>query len=371
MTKPNNYNIDFKYIVNNSEYNGTFSIIIKPNITLNTNKIIKKYSEEYINNSLIVSPLGGSFSSNHSDILVNYKYLEVNKEKPVDNYNIELYYNYNNQISIYKTELIIEPQFYYSINTIKLSYYDNIKSVKPFINPYGGIFYMNENIDGITIDQITGIITFKNLESEKLKFFLIFYKYNDIVTQTTFNVNLVPILYYNQNLNINYSENYDLLSELPIVYPLNGKFSVNNNIITINENTGVLRFLNLSVGTYDIFVSYIYNNIKLNTSYKFIVKPNIYFDESLITISYNTYYECKLPLVNPVNGIFSCNNLPNGIYINKMNGKITIYKMDDIIKNRMSKFTIKNIADKGNYTLIINYIINNTTSSTNLFINIV
>ena len=370
-TKPNNYNIDFNYIVNNSIYNGTFNIKIKPNITLNTNKIIKKYSEEYINNSLIVSPVGGNFSSNYSDIIINYNYLEINKEKIVGNYNIELYYEYNNQISIYKIELLIEPQFYYSIDTIKLTYYDIISSVKPFINPNGGVFYMNENIDGITIDQITGIISFKNLENNKIKSILIFYKYMDIITQTNYNINLVHVLYYNQNLNINYSENYDLLSELPTVHPLNGKFSINNNNITINEKTGILRFTNLQVGTYDINVNYIYNDIKLNTLYKFIVKPNIYFEESLITVSYNTYYECEIPFVSPIGGIFNCNNLPNGFYINKINGKIIIYKINDIIKNGMYKFKIKNIADKGNYKLIINYNINDTISSTNLFINII
>ena len=230
---------------------------------------------------------------------------------------------------------------------------------------------MNENIDGITIDQITGIISFKNLENNKIKSILIFYKYMDIITQTNYNINLVHVLYYNQNLNINYSENYDLLSELPTVHPLNGKFSINNNNITINEKTGILRFTNLQVGTYDINVNYIYNDIKLNTLYKFIVKPNIYFEESLITVSYNTYYECEIPFVSPIGGIFNCNNLPNGFYINKINGKIIIYKINDIIKNGMYKFKIKNIADKGNYKLIINYNINDTISSTNLFINII
>lgn len=350
-TKPNNYKIDFNYIVNNSKYDGTFIINIKPNIIFNTNKITKKYSEEYINNSLIVSPRGGCFSTNHSDILINYNYLKVNKEKPIGNYNIELYYEYNNQTSIYKTELIIEPEFYYSINIIKLSYYDDVKSVKPFINPYGGIFYINKNIDGITVDEITGIISFKNVKNEKTKSFFVFYKYNDTITKTSYNVDFLFTLYYNQNLNINYSENYDLLSELPIVYPLNGKFSVNNNNVTINENTGVLRFVNLQVGSYDIYVGYICNNIKLNTLYKFIVKPNIYFDESLITISCNTCYNCELPIVSPLGGVFSCNS---NININKTNGKIIINKMD-----------------KGNYTLVINYNINNITSSTNLFINII
>ena len=154
-------------------------------------------------------------------------------------------------------------------------------------------------------------------------------------------------------------ENYDLLSEEPIVYPLNGKFNVNNNIVSINENTGILRFNNLSVGTYDIHVNYICNNTKLNTKYKFIVKPNIYFNEFLITINYNTYYKCELPKVSPNGGIFSCANLPNGFVINKTNGEIIIYKLN------------KNIANKGNYKLIVNYMVNNTISSTSLFINIV
>lgn len=368
--KPNIYKINFNYTVNNSKYNETFEIKIKPNITFNTNKIIKKYSDEYINNSLLVSPLGGSFSSNHSDILINYNYLEISKEKLVGNHDVELYYKYNNQINLFKIELIIEPQFYYSIDTIKLSYYDNIKSVKPYINPYGGIFYMENKINGVNIDEVTGIISFYNIEIGFHKL-IVYYRYNDIITQTSYNVNSLPIIYYNQNLNINHSENYDLLSEVPIFYPLNGKFSVNNNNITINENTGVLRFINLQVGTYDIYVGYLFNNIKLNTTYKFIVKPNIYFEESLLTVSYDTYYECSLPQVSPSGGVFSCDNLPSGFIINKLNGQIIIYNTNSIIKSGISRYIIKNVADKGNYKLIINYIVNNTISSTSLFINII
>ena len=365
--KPNNYKIEFNYIVNNSKYYGTFNINIKPNIIFNTNKIIKKYSEEYINNSLLVNPVGGVLSSNHPDILVDYNYFEINKSKNIGNYNIDIYYIYNNKKTIYKIELTIEPQFYYPINTIKFSYFDDIKSDKPLINPIGGEFYINE----YNIDKVTGIISFKNIVDIGKKSISVYYKYDNIITETLYNINVIPILYYNQNLNINYSENYTLFSESPIVYPLNGKFSINNNNITINEDNGILRFNNLSVGIYDIYIKYIYNNIKLNTLYKFIVKPNIYFEESIISISYNTFYECKLPIVNPNGGIFSCNNFPNGIYINKLNGKITIYKINDIIKSGINKFKIKNIPDKGNYIITINYTINNITSSTNLFINII
>jgi hypothetical protein len=46
-------------------------------------------------------------------------------------------------------------------------------------------------------------------------------------------------------------------------------------------------------------------------------------------------------------------------------------KIDSIIKNRLTKFIIKHIADKGNYKLNINYMFNNIISTTNLFINIV
>ena len=161
------------------------------------------------------------------------------------------------------------------------------------------------------------------------------------------------------------------MSEIPIVYPLNGKFNVNNNNIIIDENTGILKFINLPINNYNICVSYVYNNIKLYTTYKFMVKPTIYYDESLITISYNNSYKSVLPIINPEGGIFSCNNLPNGFYINKLNGQLIVYKINDVIKNGINKFTIKCISEKGNYTLIINYNINNIVSSTNLFINVI
>ena len=103
--------------------------------------------------------------------------------------------------------------------------------------------------------------------------------------------------------------------------------------------------------------------------------------------------------------MFTCTNLPFSFSINKYTGQITIYKLNDVIKNdkifrstsyirdtnytsinihknkiniyknkiniHKNKINISNIADKGNYTLIINYIFNSTISSTNLFINII
>jgi hypothetical protein len=351
---PNSYNINYSYTLNNSSYNDSFNIKIKPNISFSLTKIKKKYQSEYINKSLIVSPNGGTFSTNFSDVFINYGYFEISKDKIVDNYNLELNYTINNQTSTYKLELIIEPEFYYSTNTISLNYYDNINSVKPFINVYGGSFYLDKTINGITIDPISGIINFNNVDLGKYNI-IVNYIYNNIITSTNFIVESQYLLRYNQMLTINYTENYNIESDKPIVYPLNGKFSVNNSNISIDENTGILKFVNLPVNIYDIFVNYNVNNINTYTTYKLIIKPNIYFEELLITLSYNTIYKSQLPIVNPPGGMFSCNNLPNGFYINKYNGQIIV----------------NNIAGKGNYKLIINYTLNNSIASTNIFINIV
>ena len=184
---PNNYKINYNYIFNKSIYNGIFYLQIKPIIIMNVNKIISKYQNEYINRTLTANPYGGIFSSNYSDLFLNYYYFEISKDKIVGNYDIELYYTKNDQRSIFKIELIIEPEIYYSNNNIILTYYDNIKSVKPFINPYGGIFYLIDDINGISIDSNTGILTFYNINIGKYKI-IIYYKYNDIVSNTYFNI---------------------------------------------------------------------------------------------------------------------------------------------------------------------------------------
>ena len=366
---PNNYKLDIDYIVNNVTENIKFNISILPIINFDISNIEIKYNEGYISNQLKFYPAGGNFNVNYSDIKINYNYFEINKEKNVDKYEIIITYIINNQkTSVYK-DLLIKPDFYYfDENPIKTNFYDKKKSLKPYVNPSGGKFSLDDNNDNITIDDDIGIITFENLDigNYELK---INYIFNNIISSTYYSIISEPVFYYDHGLTINYNNEYNITSDEPIYYPKGGKFSLNNNI-DIDEDTGKINFINLDVNTYDLFVTYIINNRKLYSKFKFIVNPIINYDINNASILYNNSFVSDPANVNPNGGIFSCTNLPDGCYLNKDTGIIRIYKLTDKITYRNYKIGIDKIADKGNYILNIVYTYNNQISSTNYYLTI-
>ena len=85
----------------------------------------------------------------------------------------------------------------------------------------------------------------------------------------------------------------------------------------------------------------------------------------------NNSYRSDLPVVNPNGGTFKCDNLPNGVVMNQNTGMIVIFKMNETYKvSNLYKVNTK-IPDNGAYILIINYTVNQQTSTTKLFLNIV
>ena len=366
---PNKYIIDYKYTFNNSIDNGFIYLNIIPNIIFDSDKIICKYNDGYINNSLNAFPDGGNFYCCTPNIILNFYNFEINKNISVGKYDINIIYTINNQSNNKNIKLVIEPKFYYPINEIKINYFDSFNYI-PFINPINGTFSKNININGLFLNHDTGIISGNNIDIGKYNL-IINYTFNNIISNFYFTIISEPIFYYDKFININYSENYTIKSDKPKYYPLNGKFKTDNPSISIDENTGIITFSNLEINNYSFNIYYRINNIKLSNIFNLIVKPIIYYNNSIITIYYNNTFISDIPYVNKKNGIFICNNLPNGFYLNKDTGIIKLYKLNETIKNGKNNIIIDNIPEKGKYTLDINYIYNYITVTTNLFIIII
>jgi hypothetical protein len=130
--------------------------------------------------------------------------------------------------------------------------------------------------------------------------------------------------------------------------------NVNENII-INKNNGMIEINDLNIGNYDLNIIYKCNNIILKENIRILINPYINYSSSLIDIKYGTFYKTSQPNTSHTNGIFSCKNLPKGINIDAKTGIIIIKENTDI-----------NL-----YNLTIIYSINNLSTTTNIFINII
>jgi hypothetical protein len=262
-------------------------------------------------------PLGGKLSSKNNYINIDTT-LCFSNSLDVGNYNEIIYYNFNNQVSEFEINFIIEPEFYYSENTKIIEYFDECQSVQPYAS-VNGIFYLDIQNDGITIME-NGIMKFNKVDIGNYQF-NVFLKYNDMIFSYEYNLIVNNTFRYNE-VKINYSDEYEIQSDVPIVYPFNGTFYYKNNSNIIVDKTGQVTIKNLYAGLYLVNILYICNNNRYYTNLTVNILPNISYNVSQLTIMPNKLCIIEKPNVFPVNGIFSAENLPIGSSINSETGEI-------------------------------------------------
>jgi hypothetical protein len=366
---PDNYNFNIDYIFNESIESITFNIKVLPFIKINMTPIIIKFNDCPIINNLSTAPYDGRFIYDLKDITINNNLISIDKNKWIGKYDLNLEYIVNDQSNYTTMQIIIEPTFYYTNNIIELTYYDVLNSEKPYFYPYGGNFSIqyDKNIGNIEIDSETGILKFSNIEMGEFNI-KVYYNLSEFNIETEYSIISNPVLKYNNFLTINYQDDYEIVSDMPLYYPKNGQFIIDKLNI---DNNGIITFSNLDVNVYNLNIQYIINNKIIKTNYKFIVNPTIIYENHNIDLEYNTENIIESPIVKPEKGFFISNNLPDGFILDSKTGIIKTLILNKIYKiNNISKFNTK-ISDKGEYTITINYIVNNQIASSNLFINII
>lgn len=368
---PLKYEFIVDYLCNGITDTCTFNIIVKPKLSLDLNLLSIKYNNEFTTNKITTLPVGGTFKSSLSYVSLSNSMLVVSKDNFIGNFNLQLEYTFNNFTSILNTTLLVEPEFYYENNQTILNYYDDVNSSKPYINPSGGQFTLdyNSNIGIVTINSYTGMLSFSKIEIGNYQL-NIKYILNEFEIGTSYTIISKPVIYYSNMLNIKFTDSYTINSNIPTYYPKNGIFTINNNKCKIDDN-GIITFTDLPVNTYDLTITYTINNNKLIAPYRLLVNPSISYNMSFINVMREHSYRSELPMVSPNGGTFRCDNLPNGVVLNQRNGMIVIFKMNETYKvSNLFKINTK-IPDKGTYILAINYTVNQLTSTTKLFLNIV
>jgi hypothetical protein len=114
---------------------------------------------------------------------------------------------------------------------------------------------------------------------------------------------------------VNYQDHYNITSPEPIVYPEGGIFSFkinNNSNIIIDKLSGCITVTDIEVGNYELIVIYSYNNVLKSCLFKFTVSPSLTFETNNLNVIQNTSFMSVPPIVNPIGGYFTCENLIYG-----------------------------------------------------------
>ena len=288
----------------------------------------------------------------------------------VDVYDIKLFATFNNKHNNKKINLIVEPICKYNITEFTKKYNEILIIDPPYCSNFNeGIYFINNNIYNIIINEQTGQLNIEQLELSEYKIEVI-YKLNNYEIKNILTINVIGNLKYNSSITKDYPV-------LPEYYPLGGIFSLENEkqFISINKETGLINIDNLPVGKYIYTVNYIVNKKIIRTKVDCIVNTLINYENPYITIQYDTKYNIDKPNVSVVGGAFECINLPDGCFINSKTGIISI---NQIFQNVFSNGKIvsfykqsNNKLEIGIYNLTIQYKLNYTISTTIITLNII
>ena len=373
-TFPGLYDLTINYVINDIISSDNITLCCKPTITLQNDNYIIKYGDIFTINNCKFFPLIGQINSSVGNILLPTSYNNSKTEINIDyiqqlnigihNINIEYIVNgIKNSIII---TLCVEPTINY-INKNYITKYDkNLSIDPPQLSHKNGIFNIDiksENIindDDIIITNDGGINMNPKLEIGNYTLYISYFIDTFIITDIL-TVTIDPYFYYDENIfNIIYnSVSSKCFINAPKFYPDGGIFYIdtNNQHVTIDKNNGIIELNDLNIGKYIFNVFYKFKKNTLKSNITIIMNPSINYELSVINIKYKSRYIINNPEISNDGGLFSCKNLPKGILLNSKTGGIVINQKD--------------FVDVGFYNLIINYNINQLTTSTNIYINII
>ena len=350
-----NYNIDIFYIINNYEIPTLFNLSVYPIFYYKTNYLkliygIKGTSEVPVLNEFndgvftLLTPIENIYINPINGIIYFDLIIDIGE------YNLELNYNKNNLNKVTMFKLIILPklEIIEPVQTININ--EELKDIKLYNFPEGGIFYNDLNLP--IINNILKLTQFKkDINNYSIT---ITYEFNNIKTSIDYKFNINPLFHYDNNYkNIFYGETF--CSDAPYIYPDNGVFEANlPSGIILDTKTGIIKIIDkLKVNKYELEIYYIYRNIKVLTLFILEIFPIIEYPTKVFTFEYDdtlVYIKSNQPKKYPPNGTFECDtfNIDN-------NGIISIPKNLDVKE----------------YIINVTYIINSIKSTINYFINVI
>jgi hypothetical protein len=360
----NDYELNVAYVYDNITVTTKINISINIDLKYENNNIIYEYNSSPIRIIPDIKTIGGVFyAQNNSGFKLDTDGILHIMNPDVGNYTYDIKYKYNNKKVTNTINILVNPIIKYETN-YDFFEYDNI-NINCTLSPVGGkVFIDNNNLEIDNNGNITNT-KFLDISNHKIK---VTYNYNSIITNTYFNINIKPIVYYS-NIICEYgnyvthepisNQNIDIRYEL-----------IDDNYLTINSNTGVISgFEKLPVQKSRIKLCYYYYNKKYYATFKVTIKPKFTYDNyRLFTNPSNgnlTYDKQVIDITNnqiqihdfnygstDIKLSYKVNNISKSLLINVNKKPNKLYNYAKYIFNFNDNILIKPLINYGTFKLL-------------------
>ena len=391
------YFIGITYTLNNLTNNTFYQIFVQPQFFYEIDTLNIVYQTTDYTIYPIVNPPGGYFyipdeyqglnslknPTTLSDIIITNFYIDpsngiITLNNFVGNYIINVTYVVNNPL--YPT-ISFSNSTMYNLNVIPIITYDNnsveadflINSVSnpAYVDPSGGYFYVTPNYD-LSNSMMTLVDISNQLISIGSDGTLYFdgsiipgiysvysnYLYNNNVNNNVFNFSMRPYINYDPaSITVPYRDiSYSLP---PIVQPYGGVFSatlaltyINYSGISINPNSGIMKFNNVNAGYWTITIKYSLNGVYKTFQYSLHILSDVFYEPPYLIAPHNTLTKSTLPFAKNLGGLYSIDYYTNiNMDINK--GVLTFNYLKCGVYNINVTYNIFGANTVINYTAII------------------
>ena len=320
------------YTLNNSYNTVNTTIVIKPEYYYSISSIIINYGLTSGTNRPNTFPNGGIFNVYDTSFnLTNYANTSfvvnentgivfVNNDIDVGKYIFLINYLVNEIKTIGYFNLLVIPNLIYYVNQKTILYNTSTISTAPDYSQKSGLFTIFDFSNNFVLNNLvtidtSGIIYFDKGINVGKNLFIINYNLNNVANQTTYTLNVLPIVNYIPSTNyLLYERNGVTYSLTPIYEQLNGFFTIKdyigelvlNKSVKIDISTGIIAFNDLiSVDNYSFVIFYTLNNLQNTTIYNLVIQPNLNYSVGTLNIFYGLGGQSEKPYANPTNGIFA------------------------------------------------------------------
>jgi hypothetical protein len=379
------YQLKIIYTLNNAFNTAYFVYFILPTIVYKINNTVQAYNTDNFSIQPLVNQPGGIFSITGYNSSGSYNFrgiyidssfgiIEFSNFVVVDIYVFTITYGLNYVINTTNYYLTVLPLVQYFNPTLIAAYENSASSAAAIIDPPDGTFSILPNITDISnynnvlldisyglisIDPNVGIINFANNIFVGNYYLTIYYTYNTIANVFNFKFIKQPTIKFDPNYTqVNY---HDIsFSYAPVVAPRGGTFTASLPLInliytgiSIDRNTGILRFGLVNAGTWNLTVTYNYNGVTKSYPYTLEVISIIHWNPAYSVVGYNTSTKTKPAISQIPNGQYTSTATIPGFSIDSITGVLTFNYIDTGVYFIPITYTFFGTSVVNSYILVV------------------